>query len=317
LHTHRGATLGDDNGNGACLENIDGSNCTSCGDYICDTPADPYLLYAVDADCVYTLQSSSQFRPDTRNIMSYSSCKTRFSPQQLNVIFNKIDDASLRNINLPITTINSPTLCIKSKGSVSISNIRPNFYISNWVSSNTSVATINSNGTIYKISNGATTITATLTDGCQKYFVTKNIYIGTPSLIEGTYSYGTFTYPVSNPSTGIGVSGSTPIISINLNQTESNSNYLWNTVSSGGVNSFSPNGNNASIYLSGGAYLNISCKSQNECGFSPTIIFNCYNYSNFRIVASPNPLSQTLTVTSTLVDENSAKSTNEKLLRAC
>ncbi len=66
LHTHETARG---------VENIDGSNCGSAGDFICDTPADPKLLsdedgYLVDLNCNYT--GGGGYNPDTRNIMSYS-----------------------------------------------------------------------------------------------------------------------------------------------------------------------------------------------------------------------------------------------------
>ena len=39
-HTHSGSGCSD---NANCRENINGSNCSTCGDLVCDTPADPCL----------------------------------------------------------------------------------------------------------------------------------------------------------------------------------------------------------------------------------------------------------------------------------
>ena len=82
LHTHETAT-------GAEL--VDGTNCGSAGDLICDTPADPNLSSRVNSSCDYTGGSSivdsngDQYSPDSRNIMSYTrfACRSRFSEDQI------------------------------------------------------------------------------------------------------------------------------------------------------------------------------------------------------------------------------------------
>ena len=70
-------------------ELVDGTNCDTTGDLICDTPADPQLSSSnVDLSCTYsgtkTDANGHAFTPDTNNIMSYSrkSCRTHFSAQQ-------------------------------------------------------------------------------------------------------------------------------------------------------------------------------------------------------------------------------------------
>jgi len=77
-------------------ELVNGSNCTSSGDRVCDTPADPQLGNSnVNSSCVYdgtapytggvaVDANNDPFVPDPNNIMSYSrkSCRTLFSPGQ-------------------------------------------------------------------------------------------------------------------------------------------------------------------------------------------------------------------------------------------
>ena len=84
LHTH-----GADN-NDLTTELVDGSNCDTNGDGICDTPADPKLKSTtVDSSCDYigseTDANGDFFRPDANNIMSYSrkECRKFFTEQQL------------------------------------------------------------------------------------------------------------------------------------------------------------------------------------------------------------------------------------------
>ena len=81
LHTH--STFWGD-------ELVDGSNCHSAGDQLCDTPADPRLSSTVvNSSCAYTGSetdgNNQSYAPDTRNIMSYSrkNCRNRFSEEQL------------------------------------------------------------------------------------------------------------------------------------------------------------------------------------------------------------------------------------------
>ncbi|MEM9679873.1 MAG: M43 family zinc metalloprotease, partial [Bacteroidota bacterium] len=70
-------------------ELVDGSNCETAGDLICDTPADPKLGTGnVNYSCQYTGSAvdanSDPFDPDPRNIMAYGrlSCRDMFSPGQ-------------------------------------------------------------------------------------------------------------------------------------------------------------------------------------------------------------------------------------------
>lgn len=72
------------------LELVDGSNCATSGDLLCDTPADPQLdSDTVGADCVYNddaVDANNQvYTPATDNLMSYSrkACRDVFTEEQL------------------------------------------------------------------------------------------------------------------------------------------------------------------------------------------------------------------------------------------
>jgi Pregnancy-associated plasma protein-A len=317
-------------------ELIDGSNGASAGDKISDTPADPNLEYNV-SNCLYTgtaTQNGIPYSPDPRNVMSYSgeSCKDRFSPFQVNAMYNILlyntyfDGIRASSLALPVPNINgSGTICLSGQ-QLSVNDVNAPFMVF-WDSSDPSVATASNffqrDATkITKYSDGFTTIKAMVTDFCQLYSLTKDIYVGKPTLLEGTYAYGSNTYSVSNPSTGIAVSSSSPSIHINLSQTAPDVQYFWSIASSGNSsggpsnNSYlSANGNQAYIYLSGGNYMNIACNATNNCGNSPIITFNCYNYSYYQIIASPNPTSQNLTITANLVEDGGSTNRGEQLLR--
>lgn len=69
-HTHQ-------SGSPSCVEFVNGSNCTTCGDFVCDTPADPYLGFNVDTTtCIWnssgTDPNGDPYAPDEANIMAYT-----------------------------------------------------------------------------------------------------------------------------------------------------------------------------------------------------------------------------------------------------
>lgn len=88
IHTH-----GPDNTQ-LTTEFVDGSNCDTDGDGICDTPADPKLTSNnVNNFCQYigtkTDAHGDVYKPDAKNIMSYSlkGCRSHFSKQQLSRMY--------------------------------------------------------------------------------------------------------------------------------------------------------------------------------------------------------------------------------------
>ena len=74
-------------------EYVDGSNCVSAGDMICDTSADPNLIFAyITEECAYrggnTDSQGKGYNPPVSNIMSYAPprCKWEFSALQVALI---------------------------------------------------------------------------------------------------------------------------------------------------------------------------------------------------------------------------------------
>ena len=70
-------------------ELVDGSNCDTDGDEICDTPADPKLgSHNMDSNCNYfgdlNDKNGDKFAPKTNNLMSYAlkNCRTNFTEEQ-------------------------------------------------------------------------------------------------------------------------------------------------------------------------------------------------------------------------------------------
>lgn len=83
FHTHHGTFV--EGTVPQCAELINGSNCSSCGDYVCDTPADPNMNFNVNPNnCQWLNGGQSPYTPNERNIMAYShpSCMTSFTEKQ-------------------------------------------------------------------------------------------------------------------------------------------------------------------------------------------------------------------------------------------
>ncbi|SNT15242.1 Por secretion system C-terminal sorting domain-containing protein [Ekhidna lutea] len=87
-HTH-GKT-----NNGTTDELVDGSNCETAGDDVCDTPADPNLTGKVNSNCQYTGNlrdtNGDLYQPNTENVMSYApqDCRRIFSTGQYSRAFS-------------------------------------------------------------------------------------------------------------------------------------------------------------------------------------------------------------------------------------
>jgi hypothetical protein len=111
FHTHHGSP-GVEDPAGSCQElpngSLPSSNCATCGDYVCDTPADPGLNFQVYCNnCEWDNPDPgtfSSYDPDEYNIMSYSrhECFQYFSIGQGERMRNhSATNAILQQIKVP------------------------------------------------------------------------------------------------------------------------------------------------------------------------------------------------------------------------
>jgi hypothetical protein len=107
---------------GGCRELVNGSNCTSCGDYVCDTPADP-TVFQGNADCSWngnsctgsTVDANGQpYNPAMNLIMGYvaPTCMQLFTNGQGERMRTMIANSSLlQGVTVPNTlTVNNVTI---------------------------------------------------------------------------------------------------------------------------------------------------------------------------------------------------------------
>jgi hypothetical protein len=104
-----------------CSENINGSNCSTCGDLVCDTPADPCLQGNVNTSCEYIGDPS--FNPDVHNIMSYAppDCLNRLTTEQMERIHFTISNNSIFIARSSKPSISGPSVVCTSDSTFSIS----------------------------------------------------------------------------------------------------------------------------------------------------------------------------------------------------
>lgn len=130
-----------------------------------------------------------------------------------------------------------------------------------------------------------------------------------PIVIKYQYGGSNIFYATSN--TGITVSNSANIIYFDLPNYGPTSNYVWSVTNISGSVGQSLVDRNGYIILSSNSSCNVNCTVTNSCG-TYSITFNCYNNSySYRVVASPNPASDIITVNAVEVLDPKSKTANE------
>lgn len=174
LHTFQGTAT---NSSG-CAEAINGSNCTSCGDKVCDTPADA------------NTGNSGGYTPDMDNIMSYYYPFNHFSNGQASRIRQAFASSSLLqqviSNSCEIPEINgSLTICTDDTNTYSLTNIDQNDIISWQVSSNLQIISSTNNSVTVKPINNSAIGNATIYANINNtYTLSKDIIIGTPITVD-------------------------------------------------------------------------------------------------------------------------------------
>ncbi|UTN02799.1 zinc-dependent metalloprotease [Flavobacterium bizetiae] len=170
IHTFKGTAAGTD----GCAEFINGSNCTSCGDEVCDTPADAGT------------GNTGGYNPDMTNNMSYYPSYTldHFTPQQGLRMRNALNSSPLLQTVLSASCANlagAGNICAENSAQYNLINPQ-NSPVSWSVSSNLQIISSSNYAiTVQAINtavNGKETVTATLNG----MTLQKGIWIGKPKI---------------------------------------------------------------------------------------------------------------------------------------
>jgi hypothetical protein len=167
-HTHHGTVEEPGNDANQCEELVDGSNSSTCGDYITDTPADPNLWNGCNYSGTVRDSNNQLYNPNPSNYMSYSDyiCWDLFTSVQRQRMKNFIANTPiLQNVLLPAisgdsTICATPATYTLSSGSATSWSVTPTSVFSITASDATSATVTASNyagqsGTLTAVVNGS------------------------------------------------------------------------------------------------------------------------------------------------------------------
>jgi hypothetical protein len=294
-HTHSGRGCGDD---ANCSENINGSNCSTCGDLVCDTPADPCLSGNVDVNCLYTGDTS--FDPDVHNTMSYAppTCLNRITLGQKVRLHSIISSDSIFTNRAIFPTITGPSVIVCSGETFTLNNVPVGATVT-WVASPGYFETNNGSGTSATLIptdltiGGSGIVIFTINTGCgnsvraySDNFLVQGLLSGsinfTNSENEGMYfcssSYGNyFEIDTGAPGTNfearlLDITGQTVLYTSPTTTYQAGTPNLW------------------SYYPSSNGYYIFEVRGTNECGSTSWVgteveYVNC----NWLFTVYPNP----------------------------
>lgn len=169
-----------------CDETASGKNCSTCGDFVCDTPIDPVLSCGGNVNPTTCAYVGGGIAPLTNNIMSYSckSCRDRFtSGQGLRMRISLNNDNVIKSVANTgcITLTGSNPVCNSDLYTVNNSPVGTNFSWSkvdpyNIATLTPSSSTCTVTGGLY--SNGTITLICSLITPTGTLFISKDIVMG-------------------------------------------------------------------------------------------------------------------------------------------
>ncbi len=186
-HTHHGTVNENGGDTNQCAELVNGSNSSTCGDYISDTSADPnqwssnscsYVGTGVDAN-------GDSYNPVSSNLMSYAykPCRTSYSNLQIGRMKAFIDNTPMLQ-NTFTSTISGPSTVCSSGSTFTVNNLPTGSTISWDKSSNLILSsTSGSSANFAPTSSGEGWVQATVNSSCGSSIILprKNVWIGNPS----------------------------------------------------------------------------------------------------------------------------------------
>jgi len=301
-HTHSGLGCNDTVN---CAENIHGSNCSTCGDRVCDTPADPCLANVVNSSCVYT--GGGGYSPDVSNDMSYTlpECMDHFTAGQIDrmhtvmassaVVQNTYAEShvSITGDFLVCTSNKTYTLHDRPSGtSVSWTKSSNLTYVSGQGTNNYVVKAASSS------SGGQAWVRATISSGSCSYYVEKIVQSG-PFNSGQIYVTGT---------TGV-CPGNNYVYTVNVpGGHQSGFTYQWTKPTNWTINYQSANTISLYVPMYSPDYGTVRARVANGCGsysgYSGVTVFPGYGCGSFYFSVFPNPASESLTVALVKVDDS-------------
>jgi hypothetical protein len=263
LHTFQGTASGTE----GCAENINGSNCSSCGDNVCDTPADA------------NIEATGGYSPDLTNIMSYYLKRNHFTVQQGARMRNAIGGSPILRTTLSsqcasITGTNN--ICATSNTQYTLSNPENSTVV--WtVSSNLQIISYSNTGVTINAINSTSSEQGFITANVNGISVTKTVWIGKPNsyYTAERVEYCNFTYRAKDyPGTNQG------------------STYTWQYISGTGgasASNFSSYGDFANFTACPPFSITMKMIATNNCGTTEEEVSLWLNNDQEEIQRVANP----------------------------
>ncbi|WP_188506635.1 M43 family zinc metalloprotease [Parapedobacter pyrenivorans] len=276
FHTHRGtARIEPGGGPAQCPELVNGSNSSTCGDYVTDTPADPEQW---SFTCAYvgtgTDANGQAYSPLTDNVMSYVPpvCLLNFTPLQTARMHTAIDNSSI--LQNAMSRITGPDV-VCTNGTYNISNL-PSGATVTWstngylnISGSATGTTVN----VVKVADGAGSVSAQITTSCGTSSVVKdNIEVGSSIVLGIENMIDLQDSPSGDRFTvlaGIGNYKYTGVLTIE-NLSDVPTTYSWSKISGSTgapIIGWSAQGRTVTVYSKGvNRYLRLRCTATTSCG---------------------------------------------------
>ena len=269
-HTHHG-TYNEGGNDNPCPELVNGSNSSTCGDYVEDTPADPNIDGMVNGNCGYTGSgtdaNNQTYDPDVDLIMSYARipCRTRFSTKQGQRMRESIASLSyLIQTQYQLSISGSSIVC--STAAYTIYDL-PSGASVQWSTSNSNLSIISGQGTttatFQKNANGACVITAQVSIGSFTQTVTKNVWAGIPAAPT----------IIGWPHTNMFLANSQYQLFASTSSLAQASEYQWDVVRGATITS-GANTNGPTFMINSSGTVRIGVRAKNACGWGS------YTYMN-------------------------------------
>lgn len=294
FHTHETERFG--------AENIDGSNCLTAGDKICDTPADPDLRNKVDPSCIYTWGNG--YTPLTDNIMSYSraQCRDNFTEGQFasidNVFSNYYFLQDVINTDFSCAEIsNIDRLCSSEQKTISLLYVNSSSSTSWSSSSNVQIVSNDNNSvTVEPEPNsnpGNGWVKATLNNGT---ILQEDFWVGEPKLLTANLQNGDY---LSHGYVNTVCKSELIKTDITLSGAKTVS---WSLVSSSHTTTWSQSSNNLTFYLWASPNHTATFKLllNSECG----TLVKYYAFKSENCTGGDDPCGPTMEITQTVVDSD-------------
>lgn len=297
-HTHSGRGCSDFMN---CSENIDGSNCSTCGDLICDTPADPCLAGNVDVNCNYIGDPS--FAPDVHNMMSYAppACLSNITlGQKLRIHASILSNTTLFDTRSSKPYISGNSLICSAGRYYTVNDVPTGFTVSWNKSTNITLPSNTTTNPILATPNGSAS-------GWMQATVISSI-CGSVTLEQYIVWVGTPVVSVTGPDEGYpNIEYAFQAHTDDPEHTDPFS-YTWDMYPYDGYISTSQGGNYAAygyftfydVYSASG--YRVMARAENDCGTGAYGETRIWIHDYWKL--SPNPASDIVTITRVGSDEN-------------